>query len=311
VLQGKYDYRCDIWSLGVLCYMMLSGSPPFYGKTVDDVYAATLSQEAVFPDKKFKHVSGVCMDFMKRLLVKDPHQRMSTAEALAHPFITGGLAAPPAFPSMPGSLPPSASARGASGPLPSVVAESIIQSMLRFAGADPLTKLVLEMVGHSLCPDHTRALCDEFQAIDRANNGALSLQAFSSGLISAPSVSNGLVDISMVFNAIAISRAHGHGQLLTFHEYIAAAMVHRIDIEEERVLLVFNSLDPGEPSLLSVDLGFTHSPTPPSSSSLAEHTGFVSVESMQKSLGEDISTLVLQAIVSAADKNNDGLITQG
>lgn len=216
VLQGKYDYRCDIWSLGVLCYMMLSGSPPFYGKTVDDVYAATLSQEAVFPDKKFKHVSGVCMDFMKRLLVKDPHQRMSTAEALAHPFITGGLAAPPAFPSMPGSLPPSASARGASGPLPSVVAESIIQSMLRFAGADPLTKLVLEMVGHSLCPDHTRALCDEFQAIDRANNGALSLQAFSSGLISAPSVSNGLVDISMVFNAIAISRAHGHGQLLTF-----------------------------------------------------------------------------------------------
>jgi len=247
VLQGKYDYRCDIWSLGVLCYMMLSGSPPFYGKTVDDVYAATLSQEAVFPDKKFKHVSGVCMDFMKRLLIKDPNQRMSTTEALAHPFITGGVGSP-VFPSVPGSVPSSASARGASGPLPSVVAENIIQSMLRFLSADPLTKLILEMVAHTLCPDHTRALCDEFQAIDRANNGALSLQAFSSGLISAPSVSNGLVDISTVFNAIAISRAHGHGQLLTFHEYIAAAMVHRIDIEEERVLLAFNNLDPGEPS---------------------------------------------------------------
>jgi hypothetical protein len=103
VLQGKYDYRCDIWSLGVLCYMMLSGSPPFYGKTVDDVYAATLSQEAVFPDKKFKHVSGVCMDFMKRLLIKDPNQRMSTTEALAHPFITGGVGSP-VFPSVPGSV---------------------------------------------------------------------------------------------------------------------------------------------------------------------------------------------------------------
>jgi serine/threonine protein kinase len=187
----------------------------------------------------------VCMDFMKRLLVKDPNQRMTTADALAHPFITGGLVAP-VFPNVPGAVPSSASARGASGPLPSVIAENIIQSMLRFIGADLLTKLILEMVAHTLCPDQTRSLCDEFQALDRANNGALSLQAFSSGLISAPSVSNGLVDITTVFNTIAISRANGHGQLLTFHEYIAAAMIHRIDIEEERVLLIFNNLDPGE-----------------------------------------------------------------
>ena len=35
VLQGDYDYRCDLWSLGVICYMLLSGSPPFHGNIID------------------------------------------------------------------------------------------------------------------------------------------------------------------------------------------------------------------------------------------------------------------------------------
>jgi calcium-dependent protein kinase len=89
VLNGNYDCRCDIWSLGVLCYMLLSGSPPFYGKSVEDVYQAILTKDASFADKKFKHVSNCCMDFMKRLLVRDPRYRMTTGEALLHPFITG------------------------------------------------------------------------------------------------------------------------------------------------------------------------------------------------------------------------------
>jgi calcium-dependent protein kinase len=55
VLNGCYDNRCDNWSLGVLCYMLLSGSPPFHGKTVDDVYNSTLTQEATFPEKKFRY----------------------------------------------------------------------------------------------------------------------------------------------------------------------------------------------------------------------------------------------------------------
>ena len=41
---------------GVLCYMLLSGSPPFYGRTVEDVYKATSTQDPAFPDRKFRSI---------------------------------------------------------------------------------------------------------------------------------------------------------------------------------------------------------------------------------------------------------------
>ncbi|CAM9660977.1 unnamed protein product, partial [Ectocarpus fasciculatus] len=87
VLAGDYDYRCDLWSLGVICYMLLSGTPPFGGKTPDDIHNSTLTKPLVFPERAFRHVSKVSIDFLSRLLVKDPTLRMTTEEALQHPFI--------------------------------------------------------------------------------------------------------------------------------------------------------------------------------------------------------------------------------
>lgn len=98
VLSGTYDESCDNWSLGVLCYMLLSGTPPFFGKSVEDVYNATLTQEPSFHEKKFRHVSECCIDFMQRLLVKDPTLRMTTTQALQHPFITGMANIPASLP---------------------------------------------------------------------------------------------------------------------------------------------------------------------------------------------------------------------
>jgi calcium-dependent protein kinase len=148
VLNGNYDSRCDIWSLGVLCYMLLSGSPPFYGKTVEDVYNSILTKDASFADKKFKHVSNACMDFMKRLLVRDPRYRISTGEALNHPFITGAAF----YPRYTNVL----SARSVemevdSGPrLTASQCTQVLESMIVFMRADPMSRLLMEMVSHSL-----------------------------------------------------------------------------------------------------------------------------------------------------------------
>lgn len=284
VLAGSYDYRCDIWSLGVLCFMLLSGSPPFFGKTVEDVYQATISQEPVFPEKKFRHVSGICMDFMRKLLVKDPSLRMSTAQALAHPFITGGLGTvympmPPAGHQQ--IMPPQG---GIDNVITQEVADEIVENICSFMAADTLTKITLEMIAHSLCPESVQKLRAEFQSIDKSHSGTLTIQELIDGLRSSKLVSTGILNLRNAYNAISIEKYHGHINELTYHEYIAATMGKRVTIEPERISLIFSRLDP-------------------------DTQGYISTDSIRKVLGEDIPQKELETMIEAADLNQDRLVT--
>ena len=285
VLAGSYDYRCDIWSLGVLCFMLLSGSPPFFGKTVEDVYQATISQEPVFPEKKFRHVSGVCMDFMRKLLVKDPNMRMSTAQALAHPFITGGLGAlymhmPPAGGQQ--IMPPAHSHSDML--ITQELADEIVENICAFMAADTLTKITLEMIAHSLSPESVQKLRSEFQLIDKSHSGTMTIQELIDGLMGSKLVATGILNLRNAYQAISIEKYHGHINELTYHEYIAAVMGKRVRIEPERVSLVFSRLDP-------------------------DGQGFISTDSIRKVLGEDIPQHELELMIDAADLNKDRLVT--
>ena len=51
VLEGKYDLRCDLWSLGVITYMLLSGQVPFNGKNDDDLIKKIKSTDYDFDHK--------------------------------------------------------------------------------------------------------------------------------------------------------------------------------------------------------------------------------------------------------------------
>lgn len=302
VLNGNYDFRCDLWSLGVLCYMLLSGSPPFYGKSVEDVYNAILTKEASFADKKFKHVSNSCMDFMKRLLVRDPRHRMTTGEALLHPFITGAAYFPRyASPGMAGSMSTSqhnlmdvdASAAGASGgasagasaavALHPSQALQIVDAMVVFCNADPLSRLILEMVSHSLGPRELQKFREEFQSMDQGHTGRMCRKDFLAGLAEAAAERE--VDLKAVFDVVAIERRYSRASDLSYHEYVAAAMHGRVVVTEARVLLVCSYLDP-------------------------EHRGAISAASLRSALGEEVPEAELQQMIAGADSDRDGLVTK-
>eukprot|EP01083_Nonionella_stella_P270217 914874_1 len=85
MIEGRaHDSTVDIWSLGVLTYEFLVGSPPFEAPEATDTYKRISKVELQFPDV----VSEVARDFISRLLVKKSKDRMSLREVLEHEFIT-------------------------------------------------------------------------------------------------------------------------------------------------------------------------------------------------------------------------------
>ena len=189
---------CDTWSLGVLCYMILSGSPPFFGKTVEDVYSATLHLEPAFPENKFRHISAIGIDFIRKLLVKNPAERMTTGEALKHPFIRQAL---------PQASQTQVDPNNMSNMIimTSKEQEDILSSISIYMRAPLLVKLTLLMISQMIAPEHMQLLKHEFLLIDRQSDGIISLQLFYTAFMNSPSVLCGDIDLYAAFDSMRLS----------------------------------------------------------------------------------------------------------
>jgi len=86
VIQGNYNEKCDIWSCGIILYIMLCGKPPFYSQDEEELKKKICSMKYNFDYPEFKRVSQDAINLIKKILV-GPDQRLSAAQILADPWI--------------------------------------------------------------------------------------------------------------------------------------------------------------------------------------------------------------------------------
>jgi len=88
-----YDKEVDMWSIGVITYILLCGFPPFYNDSLPELFEQIMKADYDFPEEYWKDISEDAKDFIRKLLVVNPAKRLTGKQALAHRWLSGNAPA--------------------------------------------------------------------------------------------------------------------------------------------------------------------------------------------------------------------------
>eukprot|EP00571_Detonula_confervacea_P014466 CAMPEP_0172305464 /NCGR_PEP_ID=MMETSP1058-20130122/6739_1 /TAXON_ID=83371 /ORGANISM="Detonula confervacea, Strain CCMP 353" /LENGTH=667 /DNA_ID=CAMNT_0013017069 /DNA_START=202 /DNA_END=2206 /DNA_ORIENTATION=+ len=225
ILGEGYDEKCDVWGIGVITYLLLSGITPFggacEGEDLNEVRQNILSGEVSFEDPCWDIVSEAAIDFIKSLLVLNPEKRHSANELQDHPWLKSMK-------------------RNSSAGSDESLSPTVYNSLVSFKELSSTRKFLREVISYTLQPDQIAGLHEEFEKIDVIGKGEISLHCFKVALI-ANSGQHPLTeeDIEDIFNGLKVRNTD---LSIRWHEFIAACL-SQCHIDDRNIRLAFDRLD--------------------------------------------------------------------
>lgn len=87
IYTGEYDEKIDMWSLGIMIYLMLSGNYPYKVESEEKFLDKVKTQNLDFSKGIWVKISDQCVDFIRKLLNPNPQKRLSANRAIKHPWL--------------------------------------------------------------------------------------------------------------------------------------------------------------------------------------------------------------------------------
>jgi len=211
VLARKYTSKCDIWSLGVICYMLLIGRPPFHGSNNRKI--ANVIKHRDFPkDGRWASLSEAAQDFVSQLLQKDASQRPQAARALEHSWLT--------------VFATTSTQQGDIG-------IDVLKSLRKFARGSHLRRAALTMLAYSLTSKDLEDLEDDFLAFDQSGRGTITLDQLTAVMREKLAISPEEVRrIFQCFDCVQDDELH-------YTPFVAAMLATRVKLDEDKVRTAF------------------------------------------------------------------------
>ncbi|ESR52682.1 calcium-dependent protein kinase 1 [Citrus sinensis] len=159
VLRRNYGAEADIWSAGVILYILLSGVPPFWGETEQSIFDAILRGHIDFSSDPWPNISSSAKDIVKKMLRADPKERLSAAEVLNHPWMR---------------------VDGDASDKPLDIA--VLTRMKQFRAMNKLKKVALKVIAENLSEEEIMGLKEMFKSMDTDNSGTITFEELKAGL---------------------------------------------------------------------------------------------------------------------------------
>ncbi|KAG9133719.1 hypothetical protein Leryth_019351 [Lithospermum erythrorhizon] len=159
VLKRNYGQEVDVWSAGVILYILLCGVPPFWAETEQGVAQAIIRSVVDFKRDPWPKVSDGAKDLVKRMLNPDPKQRLTAQAVLDHPWIRNG--------------------KNASNVS---LGETVKARLKQFSVMNKLKKRALKVIAEHLSAEEAAGLREGFELMDTGKRGRIDVDELKTGL---------------------------------------------------------------------------------------------------------------------------------
>ncbi|KAB2037523.1 hypothetical protein E1A91_D03G082800v1 [Gossypium mustelinum] len=159
VLKRNYGREVDVWSAGVILYILLCGVPPFWAETEQGVAQAIIRSVIDFKRDPWPKVSENAKDLVRKMLNPDPKRRLTAQEVLDHPWLQNAKKAPNVS-----------------------LGETVKARLKQFSVMNKLKKRALKVIAEHLSVEEVAGIKEGFQLMDTANRGKINIDELRVGL---------------------------------------------------------------------------------------------------------------------------------
>ncbi|GFP98791.1 calcium-dependent protein kinase 8 [Phtheirospermum japonicum] len=159
VLKRNYGPEVDVWSAGVILYILLCGVPPFWAETEQGVAQAIIKSVIDFKRDPWPKVSDNAKDLVKKMLDPDPSHRLTAQQVLEHPWLQNAKKAPNVN-----------------------LGETVKARLKQFSVMNKLKKRALRVVAEHLSVEEVAGIKEAFDMMDTGKKGKVNVEEFKIGL---------------------------------------------------------------------------------------------------------------------------------
>nr|GMC47824.1 calcium-dependent protein kinase 29 [Ipomoea batatas] len=215
VLRRKYGKEIDVWSAGVILYILLSGFPPFWGETEKAIFEEILKAQLDLESSPWPSISSSAKDLIRKMLTVDPQKRITAAEALEHPWLKED---------------------GDASDKP--IHSAVLIRMRQFRAMNKMKQLALKVIAETMPEEEIKGLKEMFNNIDTDRSGTITYEELKTGLAKLGSKLPES-EIKQLMDAADVDKSGS----IDYIEFITVTM-HRHRLEsEENLHRAFNYFD--------------------------------------------------------------------
>lgn len=226
VLTKSYTSQCDLWSLGVVVFILLFGYMPFPGQAKPTFQVkCILNGRFTYKKECWERISELGQDFVRKLLVVDPAKRMSANDALQHKWLLLHEQHSQAV---------------------SILDQGIVDALINFGKASAFRRICLSMTAWSLTNEERNKVRDAFLAFDVSRNGTILLWEFKQILKDNFDFPDAKVE--ELFKALDLNNT----QEIQYSNFLAAMVQSRIQLSEEHLRQTFRRFDTDRSGVITI-----------------------------------------------------------